>query len=153
EAGAGGQHLVLAARERPCALAASFAQAREQRVDAFHVPAATVEAALGDHEVLLDAERGKDAPTLGHEAHTAAHRLEGRHRGNVHALEQNLSTPRTIETHDRVHQCRLADAVASEQPEDLPLLELQGQALEDVSVPVIRVNVLNFQDRHGSGGP
>src|SRR5262249_50800764 len=44
-------------------------------------------------------------------------------------------------------------AVASEQPEDLPLLELQGQALEDISVPVIRVNVLNFQDRHGSGGP
>src|SRR5262249_20736200 len=51
------------------------------------------------------------------------------------------------------HQCGLADAIASEQPKDLPLLELQGQALEDVSVPVIRVNVLNFQDRHGSGGP
>src|SRR5215831_9140493 len=153
EPAADGQHLLLAARERPGALAASFAQTREQRVDAFHVPAATVEAALGDHEVFLDAERGKYAPTLRHETHPTAHRLERRNRGNIHALEQHLSSARTIETHDRVHQCRLAYAVASEQPEDLPLLELQGQALEDISVPVIRVNVLNFQDRHGSGGP
>src|SRR5215831_17912858 len=153
EPAADGQHLLLAARERPGALAASFAQAGEQRIDAFHVPAATVDATLGDHEVLLDAERGKDASPLRHEAHPAAHRLERRNLGNVHALEENLSTPRTIETHDRVHQCGLADAIASEQPKDLPLLELQGQALEDVSVPVIRVNVLNFQDRHGSGGP
>src|SRR5215472_13630337 len=153
EPAADGQHLLLAARKRPGALAASFAQAREQRVNALHIPAATVETALGDHEVLLDAERGKDAPALRHQAHPAAHRLEGRHRGNVFALEQNLSSARTIETHDRVHQCRLAHAVASEQPEDLALLELQGQALEDISVPVISVNVLNFQDRHGSGGP
>src|SRR5262249_34482222 len=116
EPAADGQHLLLAARERPGALAASFAQAREQRVDAFRVPAATVEAALGDHEVFLDAERGKYAPTLGHETHPAAHRLEGRNRGNIHALEQHLSSAWTIETHDRVHQCRLAYAVASEQP-------------------------------------
>src|SRR5215470_12879999 len=150
---ADGQHLLLSARERSGALAASFAQAREQRIDPFHVPAATVDAALGDHEVLLDAERGKDAPALRHEAHPAAHRLERRNLGNIRPLEQNLSAAWTIETHDRVHQRGLADAVASEQPEDLSFLELQGQALEDISVPVIGVNVLNFQDRHGSGGP
>src|SRR5262249_38802726 len=129
------------------------AQAREQRIDAFHVPAATVDAALGDNEVLLDAERGKDAPALGYQAHPAAHRLERRNLGNVHTLEQNLSTARTIETHDRVHQRGLADAIASEQPEDLSLLELQGQPLEDIGVPVIGVNVLNFQDRHGQAVP
>src|SRR5258708_2825880 len=54
-----GKHLLLTARERSGALAAPLAQPREQRVDAFHIPAAAVDAALGDHEVLLDAERGK----------------------------------------------------------------------------------------------
>ena len=48
----------------------------------------------------------------------------------------------------RLDQGRFADAVSSEQPENLPLLELQGHALQDVGVTVIGVYVLHFEERH-----
>src|SRR5262249_40516320 len=108
------------------------------------IPAAPALAALGDQEIFLDAQRGKHPPALRNEAHAAAHRLEGGNIGNVHPLEQNFSSAWTIEPDDRVHQCGLAHTVASEQPQDLPFLELQGQSLEDISIPVVSMDVLNF---------
>ena len=40
-----------------------------------------------------------------------------------------------------------------EQPEDLALLELQRQALEDVGVSIVGVDVLDFDDRHDQSVP
>ena len=48
---------------------------------------------------------------------------------------------------------RLADAVAAEQAEDLPLLELERQALQHVGVAVIGMDVLNVEDRHDQSVP
>lgn len=72
---------------------------------------------------------------------------------DVRALEQNPAAPRRGETDDRIDQGRFADAVSSEQPENLPLLELQGHALQDVGVTVIGMYVLDFEERHASDSP
>ena len=110
----------------------------------------TIGASLRDQQVFLDAQRRKDAAALRHEPHSAAHRLERRDRRDVRALEENPSAPRRSKTHDRVDERGLADAVASEQPEDGALIELQGESLQHIGVAVIGVDVENFQNRHDS---
>ena len=97
-------------------------------VDALEIPAVTVGVALGDQQVLLDAERRKDAAALRHQAHAAAHGLERRLLRDVVALEHDLAAARRIEADDRIHQRGLADAVPAEQAEDLALLELAATA-------------------------
>jgi hypothetical protein len=108
----------------------------------------TIGIALGHQQVFFHAERRKHAAALGHQAHAAAHGLERGFLGDVVALEHDLAAARRIEADDRIHQRGLADAVAPEQAEDLALLELQRQPLENVGVPVIGVDVLNFENRH-----
>src|SRR5262249_41571574 len=130
QAAADGEHLLLAARERARALVAPLAQAREQPIDPLQVPAVTLEPARRHQQVFLDAERRKYAPALWDEPHAAAHGLERRDLADVVTLEDDLAAARRIEADDRIHQRGFADAVASEQPEDLALLERQGQALE-----------------------
>ena len=49
---------------------------------------------------------------------------------DVRALEDDLAAARRIEADDRVDERGLADAVAPEQPQDLPLLELQATVPE-----------------------
>ena len=139
------QHLLLAARQRLGALVAALVQAREQRVDALQIPAVAVGVALGDQQVFLDAERRKYAAALRHQPHAAAHGLERGFLRDLVALEHDLAAARRIEADDRIHQRGLADAVAAEQAEDLALLELQRQPLEDIGVPVIGMNVLDFE--------
>src|SRR6266851_6903523 len=72
--------------------------------------------------------------------------------GDVYALEDDPAAARRRESHDRIHQRRLTDAVASEQSQDLPLLDLQGHSLQHVGITVIGVDVLNVQNRHNSTG-
>src|SRR6266849_1136368 len=68
--------------------------------------------------------------------------------GDVYALEDDPAAARRRESHDRIHQRRLTDAVASEQSQDLALLDLQGHSLQHVGITVIGVDVLNVQNRH-----
>src|SRR5207237_10554681 len=103
--------------------------ARIRRVDALHIPPAAADAAPVDHEIFLDAERGKYAPTLGHEPHAAAHRLKGGNSGDLRALEKDLAPPRTIEADDRVHKRCLAHSVAAKHSHELSFLEPQRQSL------------------------
>src|SRR5262245_22393641 len=108
----------------------------------------TVGAALRDREIFLHAQCGKDAPALGHEPHSAAHRLERSNPRDVNAFENDPAAARRIKADDGVHQRGLADTVAPEQAEYLSLFELERQSLQDVGIPVVGVNVLNFQNRH-----
>src|SRR5215216_3321182 len=91
---------------------------------------------------------GKDATALGHQPHAAPHPFERRVAGDVRTFENDLAAARRIEAHDRVYQGGLADAVAPEQTENLSLLQRYRQPLQDVSIAVIGMDVLNFQDRH-----
>jgi hypothetical protein len=67
---------------------------------------------------------------------------------DVVALEHHLAAAWRIEADDRVHQRRFADAVAAEQAENLALLKLQRQALKNIGVAVISMNVLDFENGH-----
>src|SRR5574339_406236 len=107
-------------------------QARKQFIDALQIPAVTIRAALGHKKILFNTERRENASSLRNEAHAATNRFERRFVGDVVAFEQNLAAARRAEAHDRVHQRCLADAVTSEQAEDLALLELQRQPLQNI---------------------
>src|SRR5262245_52883530 len=119
ETAADGQHLLLAARQCPGALVAPFREAREQRIDPLQIPTMTILAALGDQQVFLDRQGGKDTPALWHQSHAAPHRLERSVVGDVRPLEHDLAATRRREADDRVDQRGLADAVASQQSENL----------------------------------
>ena len=106
-------------------------------------------AAFGDQQVFFDAERRKHAAALRHQAHAAAHGLERGFLRDVVALEHDFAAAWRIEADDRIHQRGLADAIASQKPKNLSLLKLQRQSLEHIGVPVIGVDVLHFENRHG----
>src|SRR5215470_13711300 len=112
-----------------------------------------IKIAFGDHEIFLDGQRRKHAAALRHETHAAAHGLERSRVRDVDPLEKNAPPAWRSESYNRIHQGRLADAIATEQPENLSLLQLQRHALENVGVAVEGVDVANFQDRHESTGP
>jgi hypothetical protein len=101
---------------------AALVQAREQLVDAVEIPAMTIGIALGHQQVFFHTERWKHAAALRHEAHAAAHGLERGFLGDVGALEHDSAAARRIEADDRIHQRGLADPVAPEQSQNLPLL-------------------------------
>src|SRR5215470_20106950 len=115
--------LLIASGKRLGPLTASLSQAGEQRVHPFQAPAMTLAAAFRDRKVLLHAQGGEHASPLRHQPHTAAHRREGGDLADVRSLEDDFSTTGRIKAHDRVDERRLADAVATEQPQDLPLLK------------------------------
>src|ERR1700742_2257849 len=125
-------------------------QARKQLEDAIDIPFVPFGVALRHQEVLFDDERGEYAAALRHQAQAAAHGLERALLRNLFALEHHSAAARRIEADDRVHQRGLADAIAAEQAEDLPLLELQRQALQHIGVAVIGVDVLDFENGHGA---
>src|SRR5499427_10960301 len=113
----------------------------------------TLAAAFRDRKVLLHAQGGEHASPLRHQPHTAAHRRERGDLGDVSSLEDDFPTAGWIEAHDRVDERCLADAVATEQAQDLPLLKRQRQALNDIGIAVVDVDVPYLEQRHGSAGP
>jgi len=68
------QHLLLAARQGAGALVAAFRQPREQRIDPLQGPAVPPDVALGNHQVLGNAQGRENPPPLRHQAHAAADR-------------------------------------------------------------------------------
>ncbi len=76
-----GEHLLLAAGERPGRLPAALPEHREERENALEVGghAGPVAAGVGaDRQVLLDGEAREDLAALGREAHAAGDELPGR---------------------------------------------------------------------------
>ncbi len=137
-----GQHLLLAAREGRGLLAAPLGEAREVRIDLLERPAARL-GHLGDDEILLDGQAGDDAAVLGHEADPGARRLVRPHevqrlarQMDLALLELGIGGPG-----DGPEGRGLAGAVAAEQRHDLPLAHGEADALHDVALVVVGVDV------------
>ena len=69
------QHLLLAAGQRLGALVAALVQPRKQFIDASRFHLCRSGAALGDQQILFDAERRENAAALRHQAHAACARF------------------------------------------------------------------------------
>src|SRR5262249_42853766 len=144
------QHLLLAAGQGLGTLVAALMQARKKFVDTLQIPAVTIRATLRNKEIFLNSQRRKYPPSLRDETHAATHCLERWRLGDLTPLEHDAAATRRIKADNRIDQRSLADAVAAKQAEDLALLEFQRQAMQNMRVAVIGVDVVDFEDRHQS---
>ena len=114
---------------------------------------------LGEPEVLVDREPGKDVSVLRDVADPAADDRVRAQSGELLAAEGDAAGTRH-EAEQRPHRRRLADAVSAEERRDPALLDVERHALEDVRLAEVDVQVVDAdqrawlgRDRHQSGSP
>ena len=98
---------------------------------------------LRQDEVLLDGQAADDAPVLGHELDAGLGRLVRLQRVQRLAGEPDLAAlhRRRFGARDGAERRGLAGAIAAEQSEDLALPHVERNALHDVALAVIGVEV------------
>ncbi len=145
------EHLLLSAREIGGALVAGLAEHREDLVDAFDVALEGGRARpdVGPEEqVLLDGHEGKDVPALRDVRDPAAEQFG---RGLVrHVLAGEADSPLTDgqEPEERLEDRGFTSAVGADDRDDLPGLDSQRHAPEDLHLPVTGVDVLDLEQGH-----
>jgi hypothetical protein len=142
-------HLLFAARHRPGLLVLALGQAREEPVDAVEVlpDPAPVAALEGAHlEVLQHRHVREEAAPLGRLRDPHADDLVRRAARDVLALEGDRPLPRLVEAVDRAQRGRLARAVRADQRHDLPVADLERDALQGLDRAVEGVDVLDLED-------
>src|SRR2546426_4975287 len=147
-----GEHLLLAAGELVAAVPEALAQPREELEHPIEAPAGAVAGALADLEMLADTERREDAPALRDQPHAPAGDLVRSETRDVLAAQEDAPSPRRREADDGADESRLAHPVATEDGHDLPLAQAQGQTLQDIALPVVRVDVLDLKHHRRSRG-
>ena len=128
-----GQHLRLAAAQRPCPLPRPLAQDGKQRFDPLQhlAPVAGIAVAVApQREVLGDAQAAEQAAALGHQRHAELDPVGGVHRADGLAGERHLAGLRRHQTGDGLEQRGLARAVGADERHDLAGLHPQRHALQ-----------------------
>ena len=126
------QHLLLAARERAAGLAQPLLQDGEVREDLVGDGAVAVALRPGPHQqVLPHRELGEDAAALRHVGHAEPGDAVGRKALDRGPVELDTPFGGPEQPDQRLHQRRLADAVAPEQRQHLALAELAVDAGQD----------------------
>ncbi len=74
------------------------------------------------------------------------------HAGDRVALEQDLALAWRHQPHDGFQRRRFADAVAAEQSNHFAGANRERDAVQDVALAVIGVNILDQDERLGAGG-
>src|SRR5208282_6505162 len=145
-----GEHLLLAARERAAGLVAPLGEPREVVVDLLQellLPRAGDAVAIeAGTEILQHGQQAENPPVLGHVADPEPRQAVGRQMCCGPALEAHAPPARTDEPHDGLERRALADAVAPEEPDYLPFPHLEGDAVQNVALAVIGVDVLDLDE-------
>src|SRR6202045_2130380 len=141
------KHLLLAPREGPAGLIATFGQYREITKDLREelLPAslahpATIETGA---QVLHDREKPENAPVFRNIGDPDPRQPVRRQAGDDASFVHNLAPTWTDEPHDRLERGALADAVAPEKANNLSPTHFQRDAMENVALAVVGVDVLN----------
>ena len=146
---ADGEHLLLAAGERARDLAAALADAGEERVDRVDRPPGRASGAAwlpaGHREVLADGEAPEDPAPLRHQRHSLGRDGLGGATGHVPPEDRDAAAPGRQQPDRHAHRGGLAGAVAAEQPEEAALAEPDRHPVQNVAVPVQRVDVVERQ--------
>jgi hypothetical protein len=137
------EHLLLAAGKRPRPLQPPLLELGKQVIDEL-VPRAAV--TFGEAQILLDAETGEDVAILGHVADAALDDPVGRELRDVVPRERHPPAW-PYQAHQRPQRRRLADAVAAEQRGDASLWHRKRDALKDVRLAEVDVQVANVEER------
>src|SRR5882724_5726107 len=150
------QHLLLAARQVPGALAGALGQVGELAQHPFERPAlaagpraraASRQHAHRQQEVLADREGREGAPALRDEPDAALGDGMGPEPVHRHPVEGDRPRARRREPGDRADQRRLAHPVPPEERHDLAARQGERQALEHVGVAVVGVDVVDGEER------
>jgi hypothetical protein len=139
------QHLLLAARQHLAVYVRALAQIGKHLVHVVHRPAPGLAHVLDAEDQVLAGRQGREnVAVLGHVADALAGddvRLEA---GDLLAAEGDRA-PRRHLAGDRLDGGRAADAVAAQKAYDLAFVDVERDALQDVALAVIGVQVLDPQ--------
>src|SRR6266508_4435394 len=149
ESGTEPDHLLLAARQPPGRPTEEVGHRREQREDApaQRLPAIAWNRERAEHDVVLDAEPGKERPPARDVADSPARQLVGGDAADRLAEESDLALLRRQDPRDRAEQRRLAGAVRSEHRDDFLELDVDRHAAQDGDVAVAGVHLVESEDR------
>ena len=116
-------------------------KARKQLKDARRRPTGlAVRAwALGDGQMLGNAQAGEDAPAFRNIGEAGAGAKEGRVARGVAAVDPEAATARRNQAYDRADECRLAHAVATHEPDALARADSQRNAAQDVALAIVNL--------------
>jgi hypothetical protein len=135
----------LAAAHRPGVLIGSFFEDREILIDAVVERLLTRANSLTDHEVLFDSEPSEDVSPLWNVADSTAGVHVGRFGSHVLAVELHRSGFGLQQPHDCFQERRLADTVATDDPDDLALLDRTVDLVEDGRPVIACVQTCDFE--------
>ena len=102
-----------------------------------------------EHQVLPHRQAGKDVAMLGHVAEPEMRDLVARQARDIAALEQDRALRRHF-AHDGLDGGGAADAVAAEQADHLAGVDMHIDALQDVALAVIGVQIADLQHQAAS---
>src|SRR6266566_872281 len=142
-------HLLLAPGQSAGELAASFVQEREERVDPLEVLLASfrVPDEIRTHlEVLQHRHRPEEPAVLGNDRHPLPDPVARVAAGHFLAPKFDGAVARLYEAKDRLQRRGLSRGVAAEERHELAFANIQIQVLEDVDLPVVRVDVRQAQE-------
>src|SRR3989338_7836251 len=105
----------------------------------------------GQQEVLAHAERAEDAPALRDDGESLLGDGVGWAAALRAALEDDVAAPGRREPGHRTDERGLAHAVAAENRDDGPLVDVEAHALQHVGVAVVGVDLAHREERlrHG----
>ena len=139
-----GDHLLLASGERPRELRPSLVEQWEECVDALEVflPALRVPDQVGAHlEVLEHRHRPEEPAVLRDDRHPLLDPIARRAAGHLLAAELDGAVTGLHEPEDRLERRGLSRSVTAKERHELALAHVQVQALEDVDLSVVRVDI------------
>ena len=145
---ADGEHLLLAARELKAAVAEPLREARKRRQHALLRPVAPSvrSGARGHDQVFVHGEVREDAATLGHVGDAVACDEIGLGAGHRRAAHPYFAVARLDEAQHAAEQRALAHPVAPHQAHGLAAIDAEIDAVQDVTRPVVRMELAGFED-------
>ena len=146
-----GEHLLLAAGERPGRLPLALGEPGEELE---HAPAVGVGVAVAadvraELQVLADGELADHPAALGHVRDAEPRDRLGRAAGDRPPVEANLARL-AHRVRDRAQRRRLAGSVRAEHGDHLALRHLERHAVQRVHGPVAGVDPLELEERHST---
>src|SRR5690606_13834199 len=142
------EHLLLTPRHRGRFLPATLGKPREVLVYLLDRPARTLRHLCHD-KIFLDRDAGDDPPVLRNELHAGARGAMRLHAVEWLTGEDDLPLPqgRMRRACDGAQGGCLAGAVTSEQGDDLLLSDREVDALHDIALAVVGVNIAAHEER------
>src|SRR5581483_6675163 len=138
---ADGQHLLLAAGEHARRRVGAGGEIGKHLQHAFEPPfAGSADVLDAEQQILPHREAGEDVAMLRYIAEAAARDPIARQPRDILPLEAYRAVRRHL-AHDRLHGGGAADAIAAEQAHDLAGGDVEIDALQDVALAVIGVQI------------